>query len=60
MTLLKSIYLKDPEPYHTSALSEKGHLMELLTGHPKCIHGEFRIHGHVFVESISEFHRNGS
>ena len=57
--LLESIYLRDPEPYHTSALTGEGWLMELLTGHPECIHCELGMHGHVFAELISVLQRNG-
>ena len=57
--LLESFYLKDPEPYHTSALLEEELLMELLTGHTECIYCELRIHAHVFRELISELCCNG-
>ena len=59
MALLESIYLRDPEPYHTCALTGEGWLMELLTGHPECICCELGMHGHVFAELISVLHKNG-
>jgi hypothetical protein len=34
-TVLESLYGKDPEPYHTSALSGEAWVMELLSGHPE-------------------------
>ena len=57
--LLESFYSKDPEPYHTSALSGEEWLMELLTGHPERIRCELGMHAHVFGELISELRHNG-
>ena len=57
--LLESFYSKDPEPYCTSALLGEEWLMELLTGHPECIHCELVMHAHVFRELISELCHNG-
>jgi hypothetical protein len=31
------VYAKDPEPYHTLALSGEAWVMELLSGHPEQI-----------------------
>jgi hypothetical protein len=35
--LLASVYAKDPEPYHTSALAGEAWVMKLLFGHPEQI-----------------------
>ena len=34
----------DKQPYHTSMLSGKAWLAELLVGHPECIHTELRVY----------------
>ena len=46
--------LYDKIPYHTSALSGKAWVLELLNGHPKCIHCELAVHKHVFYALIKE------
>jgi hypothetical protein len=52
--ILASVYAKDPEPYHTSALSGEAWVMELLSGHLERIRCELGMHAHVFAELISE------
>jgi hypothetical protein len=58
-SLLQSIYPKDPELYHTSALSGQDWVIELLTGHPECIRCELGMHANAFVELITELHTMG-
>jgi hypothetical protein len=58
-SLLQSIYPKDPEPYHTSALSGQDWVIKLLTGHPECIRCELGMHANAFVELISKLHTMG-
>jgi hypothetical protein len=57
--ILQMIYPKDPEPYHTSALTGQDWVIELLTGHPECIRCELGMHANAFVELISEFRTMG-
>ncbi|KAG1800737.1 uncharacterized protein HD556DRAFT_1438737 [Suillus plorans] len=57
--ILESVYAKDPEPYHTSALSGEAWVMELLSGHPERIRCELGVHAHVFAELISEIRALG-
>ena len=40
--------LFDKTPYHTSILTGKGWVLELLHGHSKWIYTELRVHQHVF------------
>ena len=42
------------QPYHTSILTGKGWVMELLAGHPNRIHCELGVSCEVFVELIEE------
>lgn len=58
-SILQSIYPKDPEPYHTSALSGQDWVIELLTGHPERIRCELGMHANAFVELISELRTMG-
>lgn len=58
-TLLQSMIPKDPEPYHTSALSGEDWVMELITGHPERIRCELGMHAEVFSELISELRAFG-
>jgi hypothetical protein len=58
-SVLESMYSKDPEPYHTSALSGQEWVIELLTGHPERIRCELGMHASVFVELISELRTIG-
>ncbi|KAG2034335.1 hypothetical protein BDR03DRAFT_1013523 [Suillus americanus] len=57
--LLNSMYPKDPQPYHTSALSGQDWVIELLTGHPEYIHCELGMHAGAFVELISQLRAMG-
>ena len=57
MALLKSTQVidrKDPEPYHTSALTREAWVIELLVGHPEQIWCELGLHAHFFAQLISE------
>ena len=36
-------------PYHTSALTGEGWVMELLSGHPWCIHTELGVSHEVLI-----------
>ena len=45
---------KDPEPYHTSALTGEAWIIELLVGHPERIQCELGLHAHIFAQLISE------
>ena len=44
---------KDPEPYHTSVLSGKGWVIELLTSHPDHIQNELRMSTELFGELVT-------
>jgi hypothetical protein len=57
--ILQTIYPKDPEPYHTSALTGQDWVIELLTGHPEHIRCELGMHANAFMELISELHTMG-
>ncbi|KAG2368968.1 hypothetical protein BDR07DRAFT_1572002 [Suillus spraguei] len=48
------MYPRDPQPYHTSALSDEAWVVELLTGHPECIWCELGVHAHVFANACSD------
>ena len=37
-----------PTPYHTSVLSGQGWVLELINGHPACMHTELGMWVHVF------------
>ena len=50
--ILQSLYVR--EPYHTSALSGKAWLLELLCGHPKQIHTELGVSLEVFSNLVQE------
>jgi hypothetical protein len=51
---LQTVYPKDWQPYHTSALSGQEWVIELLTDHPECIHCELGMHAPAFVELITQ------
>ena len=51
--------LYDKIPYHTSALSGKAWVLELLNGHPKCIHCELAVHKYIFNALIKELSTMG-
>ena len=57
--VVASMYPKSPEPYHTSALSGEGWVIELLTGHPERIRCELGIHAPAFATLISELRALG-
>ena len=42
------------EPYHTSVLTGEGWVIELLTGHPKCIQCELGVSSEVFILLIGK------
>ena len=47
------------EPYHTSVLTGKAWVIELLTGHPKRIQCELGVSAEVFILLIEERRRMG-
>jgi hypothetical protein len=47
------------QPYHTSILSGRGWVEELLNGHPRRIRTELGVHKHVFRELIFTLHHMG-
>ncbi|KAG2743479.1 hypothetical protein P692DRAFT_201723434, partial [Suillus brevipes Sb2] len=49
--ILESVYAKDPEPYHTSALSGEAWVIELLTGHPERIRCELGM-CHIHISTL--------
>jgi hypothetical protein len=51
ITFATPLYTKTP--YHTSALSGKNWVLELINGHPECIRCELRVHTHVFWAPIA-------
>jgi hypothetical protein len=53
-TLLQDSLPKDPEPYHTSALSGEEWVIELIVGHPERIRCELGVHADVFQALITE------
>ena len=53
-SLLESMTSTVREPYHTSILTGESWVLELIAGHPECIHCELGMHQHVFAELISE------
>ena len=46
-------------PYHTSALTGEGWVMELLSGHPQHICTELGVSHEVFIALIDELHHMG-
>jgi len=48
-----------PTPYHTSALSGQGWVLELLNGHPEHIHTELGVQVHVFCWMLTALQRAG-
>jgi hypothetical protein len=59
ITLLQIFSCKDPEPYHTSALTRQVWVLELLAGHPQHIRCELGMHWHVFVALIKQLQAFG-
>ena len=49
----------DPEPYHMSALSGEGWLLELLTGHPERICNELGMYAETFNHLVSHLRAYG-
>ena len=45
--------------YHASLLTGAGWVMELLAGHPMCIHTELRVSCETFIALIEELHDMG-
>ena len=45
--------------YHTSLLTGAGWVMELLAGHPMCIHTELGASHKTFIALIEELHGMG-
>ena len=54
LSILQSVYSKEPEPYHTLILRGEGWVLDLLTGHLEHIRCKLGIDRHVFLELISE------
>ena len=52
LTALTGILQHEREPYHTSILTGKGWVMELLAGHPNHICCELGVTQEVFAELI--------
>ncbi|KIK27134.1 hypothetical protein PISMIDRAFT_93515 [Pisolithus microcarpus 441] len=50
---------KDPQPYHTSALSREAWLVELILGHPDHIHCELGVSACVFKEITLNLQNHG-
>ena len=46
-------------PYHDSALTGAAWVLELLNGHPECIHNELGVHKNVFNTLIEELELAG-
>ena len=51
--LIVVLNTNDPKPYHTSILSGRGWVEELLEGHPGCIHCELGVSREVFLKLVS-------
>lgn len=47
------------EPYHTSALTGEGWVLELMSGHPGRIRCELGVHLHVFKELLVQLRSIG-
>jgi hypothetical protein len=58
-SVLQALYPNDPIPYHTSILTGKGWVSELMSGHPERIRNELGVHLHVFEALLSELRRIG-
>lgn len=59
LSILHSVYSREPEPYHTSILTGEGWVLELLTGHPERIRCELGVHREVFLKLITELRMLG-
>jgi hypothetical protein len=46
-------------PYHTSALTGEGWVLELLGGHPERIRNELGVHKNVFHDLVKSLHNGG-
>lgn len=57
LAVIPSLY--DKMAYHTSALTGAMWVLELLEGHPECIHCELGVHKHVFLFLISYLQQIG-
>jgi hypothetical protein len=51
--------LYDKTPYHTSALTGAGWVLELLNGHPERIRNELGVHKHVFLGLVKALEQHG-
>jgi hypothetical protein len=54
ITLLEVFVCKEPEPYHTSTLTGRAWVLELLAGHPDHICCELSMHKYVFYSLITQ------
>ena len=50
---------KDPEPYHMSILSGHQWVLELIAGHPNCIHCELGVQKETFLQLLIELRQAG-
>ena len=57
--VIQSRIQKDLIPYHTSILSGHQWVMELISGHPKCIQNELSMSREVFLQLVSELRTQG-
>ena len=55
--IIHAQYLK--QPWHSSILTRQMWVLELLGGHPECIHTELGVHTHVFYALIDELRSLG-
>ena len=54
-----AILFSGPTPYHTSALSGQGWVLELINGHPERMHTELGVRVHVFRQMIIALQKAG-
>jgi len=57
--ILQDSLPKDPEPYHTSALTGEEWVIELIVGHPERIRCELGVRADVFQALVTELHALG-
>jgi len=57
--ILQDSLPKDPEPYHTSALTGEEWVIEPIVGHPECIRCELGVRADVFQALVTELHALG-
>jgi hypothetical protein len=46
-------------PYHTSILTGQGWVLELINGHPECMHTELGVRVHVFHSLVVALQKAG-